>query len=327
MPRTAAGIGIHYAHVSVDGEPVQSTQMMDAMISTAFLTGDMEIILDAGAAALDSRSVMHQIMSDVRRWHRENPHDWRLTRKLTKDKYCRFGGDDMRDRNGVWLNGASTLSALLYGAGDWTQTVRAAFNFGWDADNNAAASGTIVGVIRGKQWFQAQHWNIVDRYRNTSRDQVPENETLTSYEDRLIALAELNIRQRGGSKTMSAGRQVYRIFTETPLNIEPLPDRNAQHAALRAQSKDAIERGVIAGTGPREKAKAACLAICLDFAEELQQKHPTEWDQAIRSLAAYPRVMQVVFFESPIPAGEEIRRKALTAGLRRPALSIPNFSP
>ena len=160
MPQTAARIGIYYTHVSVDGEAVQSTQMMDAMIATAFLTNDMTAILDAGAAALDPKSAMSEIMTDVRRWHQENPRDWRVTRKLTKDKYCKYGGQDMRDRNGVWLNGASTISALLYGDGDWVQTVRSAFNFGWDADNNAAASGAILGVLKGDKVLKSQGWEV-----------------------------------------------------------------------------------------------------------------------------------------------------------------------
>ena len=96
MPQTAARIGIHYTHVSIDGEPIQSTQMIDSMIATAFLTSDMEKILDAGEAALDPASVMHQIMLDVRRWRQENPKDWRTTRRLTRDKYCKYGGQDMR---------------------------------------------------------------------------------------------------------------------------------------------------------------------------------------------------------------------------------------
>lgn len=326
MPQTAARIGIHYTHVGVDGEPIQSTQMMDAMISAAFLTSDMDRILDAGAAALDPRSVMHEIMSDVRRWHRENPAEWRATRRLTKDKYCKFGGEDMRDRNGVWLNGASTIAALLYGGGDWVQTVRAAFNFGWDADNNAAASGTIAGVIKGNKWLQTQHWNIEDRYRNTSRDNVPGDETLTSYEDRLLALADINILGHGGTKTTSDGRSVYRIVAEKPANVEPLPDPKIQRARLGAQSKEQIEGDIIAASSQRERARGAYLGICLDFAPELKAQHTAEWTRAVQALAAYPRVMQVMFFESPIPAGEEIRRKALAAGLRAPSASIPGFS-
>jgi ADP-ribosylglycohydrolase len=326
MPQSAARIGVHYTHVSIDGEAIQSTQMMDAMIATAFFTSDIEKILDAGAAALDPKSVMSQIMSDVRRWYRENPKDWRTTRKLTKDKYCKFGGQDLRDRNGVWLNGASTISALLYGDGDWAQTVRAAFNFGWDADNNAAASGTILGVIKGNKWLQEQHWDIKDLYRNTSRDDAPQDETITSYENRLLELADMNIKERGGSKTISNGRAVYRIPVEKAANVEPLPDLTRQHAVLRAQCRGDIEKSILPGSSQREKARAAYLGICLDFAPQLKQQRANDWRQAVKALAGYPRVMQVIFFEAPFPAGESIRQRALAAGLRAPAQSIPNFS-
>ena len=319
MPQTAARIGTHYTHVSVDGEAVQSTQMVDAMIAAAFLTNDMERILDAGAAALDPKSVMSQIMSDVRRWHKENPRDWRATRKLTKDKYCKYGGQDMRDRNGVWLNGASTISALLYGDGDWTQTVRSAFNFGWDADNNAAASGTILGVVKGNKVLKSQGWDIKDLYRNTSRDDMPEGETITTYSDRLVALARLNISGHGGSQTTVNGKSVYRIRTEKPANVEPLPDLEKQYATMRSQLRGEIEKGIVSGASAPEKARAAYLAICLDFAPELKAKHSAQWPVAVAALQGFPRVLQAVFYEAPFPAGDRIREKAMGAGLQKPA--------
>jgi ADP-ribosylglycohydrolase len=318
MPQTAARIGTHYTHVSVDGEAIQSTQMVTAMIATAFLTSDMETILDAGAAAMDPKSVLSRIMSDVRRWYRENPRDWRATRRLTKEKYCRYGGQDMRDRNGVWLNGASTISALLYGDGDFVETVRSAFNFGWDADNNAAASGAVLGVLKGYRWLTSQGWNIKNRYRNTSRDEVPEDETIASYSDRLIAVADLNIGERGGSKSASR----YRIPVEKPANIEPLADPARQSAALRAQWKSAVEAGVMAGQTAQERARAAYLAICLDLASALGREHAQAWSQALEALRGFPRVLQVMFYEAPFPAGDRIRERATAAGLAKPAAGI-----
>ncbi len=326
MPQTAGHIGAHYTRVAVDAEAVQSTQMVDAMIATAFLTNDMNRILDAGAAALDPKSVMAQIMSDVRRWYKENPGDWRATRKLTKDKYCKYGGHDMRDRNGVWLNGASTISALQYGDGDWVQTVRSAFNLGWDADNNAAAAGTILGVIKGYKALMSQGWNIKDVYRNTSRDDMPEGETITSYSDRLIALARQNISEHGGSRTMVSGQPVYRIRTEEPANVERLPDMEKQYAAMRSQCKSDIEKGISTGGSAQERARAVYLAICLDFAPELQQKYPRQWPQALAALSEYPRVLQAIFFEAPFPAGDAIRKKALAAGVQKPAQSTKLWS-
>jgi hypothetical protein len=323
MPQTAARIGAYYTHVSIDGEAGQSTQMMDAMIATAFFTNDMEKILDAGETAVDPESVMRQIIADVRRWGRENPKDWRATRKLTRDKYCRHGGQDMRDRNGVWLNGASTISALIYGAGDFVQTLRHAFNFGWDADNNAAAAGTVLGVIKGNRWLMSRGWDIRDKYRNTSRDDLPQDETITSYGDRLIAMADNNILRRGGSKTVANGKPVYRIPLEKAANVEPLPAPEKQHAALRSEFHGQIAKGVTAGANSQEKARAAYLGICLDFAAEIKQHHPEQWSQALAALAGYPRVMQAIFFEAPFPAGDAIRNKALAAGLARPAASMP----
>ncbi|HJZ95089.1 MAG TPA: ADP-ribosylglycohydrolase family protein [Candidatus Solibacter sp.] len=320
MPRTAARIGIHYTHVSIDGEPVQSTQMMDAMIATAFFTSNMEEILDAGAAAVDSKSTMSRMIADVRLWARENPKDWRATRKLTKDKYCRYGGgEDWRDRNGVLLNGASTVSALIYGDGDFVQTVRHALNFGWDADNNAAASGAILGVIKGNKFLQSQRWNIKDQYRDSSRDDMPQDETITSYGDRLMAVAEMNIVRQGGSKANVRGKAVYRINVEQPGNVEPLVDPREQRAALRAECRGQIEKSVTSGANAQEKARAAYLAICLDFAPGMKERHPDAWARAIQALASYHRMMQVMFYEAPFPAGEAIRQKALAAGLETPA--------
>lgn len=322
MPQTAARIGLHYTHVSVEGEAVQSTQMMAAMIATAFLTSDMEKILDAGAAAADPKSVMSEIMTDVRRWYKENPRDWRATRKLTKDKYCKYGGHDMRDRNGVWLNGASTIAALQYGDGDWVQTVRHAFNFGWDADNNAATSGTILGVIKGYKALKQQGWDIKDVYRNTSRDDMPGDETITSYSDRLVALARQNIAERGGSKTTVNGQAVYRLATEQPGVVERLPDLKDQYTKMRSQLAGEIERGIAKGGAKQDRARAAYLAICLDFAPELRTKYPQQWTEAVRSLSEYPRVLQVMFFDAQFPAGDAIRKKAEAAGLNKPAQSI-----
>jgi len=36
----------------------------------------------------------------------------------------------------------------------------------------------------------------------------------------------------------------------------------------------------------------------------------------------YPRVLQVIFFEAPFPAGDRIREKALAAGVEKPPHSI-----
>jgi len=101
---------------------------------------------------LDAESVQDKIrggllghlVGDLRVWQRQYPGDWRATRWRVKEKYMRHGGE-LRDRNGFELNTASVIGALLYGQGDYVKTSIAAFNFGWDADNNAATAWTPTG--------------------------------------------------------------------------------------------------------------------------------------------------------------------------------------
>jgi ADP-ribosylglycohydrolase len=321
MPQTAARLGLHYTHVGIEGEPSQSTQMFAAMIATAYLTSNMRTILDAGDAALDHESQFHQIIRDVRRWHRENPGDWRATRKLIRDKYTRYGGRDMRDRNGVILNGAAAIAALLYGEGDFVETVRHAINFGWDCDNNAAMAGTILGVIKGYNRLMSRGWEIQDRYRNTSRDDMPLDETITRFGGRMLDLTDLVIRDHGGKKMTVGGVEVYRLQAEPAENIERLPDQLHEPARLRGRWKEEIETA-IATAGPDGLARATYLAICMDMAEDLRRSYPEQWRKGLAALQSEARVMQALFYESPLPAGEALRAKAVAAGLAKPKRQI-----
>ena len=318
MPQTAGRIGLHYTRVAIDGEPAQTTQMFTAMIATAFLTDDLERILDAGVAALDPRSVLHEIVGDVRTWHDAHPNDWRTTRQLVKEKYSKHGGE-MRDKNGYELNTASTIAALTYGAGDVAETLRHAFNFGWDADNNAATAGTIVGVMKGYRWMIAQGWTIVDRYRNETRDGMPEDETITSFADRLIDIAERVIVEHGGERVTDRLRTVYRIPVEKPATVYPLPVLSGQMAQLQAQMKDDIESAILDERTSREQAQAVYLAIALDLADSIRARRPEQWSRALAMLDEFPQMAQVLYHHSPIPAAEPIRARARRAGLEPPA--------
>jgi hypothetical protein len=306
-PQTAASIALHYVHTSIDGEPAQSAQLFASMIATAFTTSDINAILDAGAASIDPRCRMREVLNDVRGWHRENSEDWRATRRLIREKYTLFpatnGRIDIRDLNGVILNGAGTIAALLYGKGDFVETVRHAFNFGWDADNNAATSGTIIGVIRGHKWLAAQGWKIADVYRNTSRDGLPD-ETITRFGDRLIALAGI------------VDKQHHRATAEKPAIVEPLADPGSQFGALQTRLRPLIDKDF--DGNPQAQARAAYLAIALDLAPAIKQREAERWTSAVNSLSTYSGLMQVLFYDSPGDHGRALRERALAAGLAQP---------
>lgn len=318
MPQTAARLGLNYTTVTIDGEPAQTTQLFTTMIAQAFVTDNLNELLDAGLAAIAPDSDVYRIVRDVRRWHAQYPTDWKTTRRLLKERYSRYGGA-MRDKNGYELNTGATVAALLYGQGDFVQTLITAFNFGWDADNSAATAGTIVGVTKGYRWMLAQGWPIVDRYRNTTRQNMPTDETITSFADRLIELAEKVIVEQGGARADEAGRIVYRIERQEPKCVLPLGRSNEQAAQLRAKFKNEIDRITAPECSDQQRARAAYYAICLDVTEEIRKDHPDAWAQALRALNEYPNVVQALFHHSPTPLGDALRRKAIAAGLQQPA--------
>jgi len=316
MPQTASRIGLHYTHVTIDGEPAQATQLFCTLIAVAFVETDLQKILDAGAAAMDPESVIARILREVRAWHREqpNPGDWRTTRQRIKDRYQRHGGE-MRDKNGYELNTASTLAALLYGQGDLAETLRLAFNFGWDCDNNAATAATIVGVQRGRKWIDRQGWNLREPYRNTTRDHMPDDETLSGFADKIVDVARAVILRNGGTESLVNGEKAYRIRVETPANLEPLPRPLDRMAELKAVLSPEVDRDL--SGDEQSRARAAYLALCLGEAGQRRRDQAEDWARAVEALQRYTNVVREIF-AAPHPNGAALQREARAAGVRPP---------
>jgi hypothetical protein len=314
MPRTAARLGLNYTRVAINGEPAQSTQLFTTMISMAFVETDLDRLLDAGSTAVDPESRVAEVVRETRDIYAAHSDDWRAARRAIKQRWQSHGGA-IRDRNGYELNTACTIAALLYGKKDFVETLRLAFNLGWDCDNNAATAATIVGVIKGRRWLDAQDWDIVDVYRNSARDDMPMDETLTRLQDRLVDCARLVIQARGGEVTDNRGRRVYQIRTEVPENMQPLETTEEQMEALRDLFLPGLAES-LAGPGPA-RAQAAYVALCLDEGSRLERESPEKWAAAIAELNKYPKLVKHLF-RLPEPQGDGLRHRALQAGLKPP---------
>ncbi len=317
MPQTAGRIGLNYTHVSIDGEPAQTTQLFTAMIATAFLTDDIDSIIDAGVASVDPASALIPIIRDVRRWHAENPGDWRATRRLVRDKYTLYESRT-RNQNGYELCTAATVASLLYGKGDLVETLIHAFNFGWDADNNAATAATVVGVIKGRHWIRQQGWKIKDVYRNTTRQGMPEDETIAGFGDRIVEIAGRVITENGGERFRRDGRAFYRIRLEKPANVEELSGVDEQIATLSRGLRPQIRDCLADGATVEQNARAGYLAICLGMVERIRSRRPELWARALSALQEQSGLVDVMFLKSPGPAGDKLRSAALAAGLTAP---------
>ena len=111
-----------------------------------------------------------------------------MTRKRIHDKYTQHK-NEMPDKNGYQLNTAAIVAALIYGKGDFAETLRYTFNFGWDADCTSATAETRAGTMLGGRYFDeqiAKHgWVMKDVYKNTTRDGLPMDETVSGYARRI----------------------------------------------------------------------------------------------------------------------------------------------
>jgi hypothetical protein len=313
MPQTAAQIGLHYTHTTIDGEPAQATQLFTAMIATAFVTDDPQTILNAGRASVDPRSQIAKIVDGVRRLHAEQPDDWRATREAIKQRWQIHGGS-MRDRNGYELNTAATIAALLYGKGDLVETMRLAFNYGWDCDNNAATAATIIGVTKGRKWMYDHAWDIKDVYQNTTRDQMPMDETITRFGNRVIACARLVISEQGGEVSLKGDNKYYRIPVQHPKNVERLASADEQNEQRRELSRRIVRE--LSGS-PADCGRAVYLAICFNEVDHFKKKHPQAWEAGVAELRKKPAILRNIFEALP-ETGASVKAAAQQAGFEAP---------
>jgi len=337
MPQTAARIGLNYTTVAINNEPAQTTQLFTTMIATAFIENDINKILDAGIATLDKNSIILEIINDIKYWHAQYPDNWRETRRLLKEKYTQEDGK-IRDRNGHELNTGAIIAGLLYGNGDFAESVKLTYNFGWDADCTAATVGTILGVTNGyrrmmnqnadytgRDKFRVEEWQIVDRYRNTSRDNMPMDETITSFADRVIELFEMVNEENGGTKIVVDNTVVYQIPIEQPATVIEISPVEEQKQLLLKEFEKQIIQG-IASSDREERARAAYMAVCLDMSSSLARGNSKQWKAARNDLSGYWKVMNNIFF-GDFQALIMFRKKFELAGFKVPAEQYSTSTP
>jgi hypothetical protein len=321
MPQSAAKLGLNYTKITIDAEPAQTTQLFTTMIATAFIENDINKILEAGYTSLDPRSKVRIIIDDIKKWHGENPDDWRVTRKLLQEKYTQADGT-IRDGNGYELITGATIAAFLYGQGDFAKTIQTGINFGWDCDNTTATLGTILGTIMGYKKMMSQGWIIVDRYKNTSREGMPEDETITSFADRVFELMEKMIRQNGGKRILHNDKYYFQIPVEKPGMVESLPALEDQKVELAEKLISEIENEIKNPSTKRALSRAVYLAICLDLYDEMDEKYTAQWREAKTTFEECWKLKQLIFHDAEFPSMIRVREQFLMAGISGPEKKI-----
>ena len=168
-PELAARLARDAARVSHDGEAVHAAMLWAAMEAKAFLTADIDTLIDTGLSVIPEDCGIARLIEEIRAWHRTYA-DWRDTRS----KIAEFHGYDKYPGNcHVMPNHALMIMSVLYAPDDFSRAQTIVNTAGWDTDCNAGNVGCLLGLMHGLDGLNAgPDWRgpLADRMLISSAD-------------------------------------------------------------------------------------------------------------------------------------------------------------
>jgi ADP-ribosylglycohydrolase len=168
-PSLAARLAEQAAKVSHDGTAVDAAKLWAAMEAEAFVSRDVERLIDIGLEHIPASSPIAKLVADIRQWRRQYS-DWRDTRQAIE---ARYGYDKYPGNCHVVPNHALMIMTLLYEPADFSRAQTIVCTSGWDTDCNAGNVGCLMGAMLGLGGIEAgRDWRgpIADRMLISSAD-------------------------------------------------------------------------------------------------------------------------------------------------------------
>jgi hypothetical protein len=208
---------------SNEGFSLHAAQFYAAMYAAAAFETDVHTIVALGQQSIPQSSRTWETIQRVRDWYAQDMldsvPDWRETRRLIFD-YYHGSLSNGRYRNWIesTINVANTTLALLYGEGDFEQTVRIGVLAGYDADCNPASAAGIIGMMRGYSGLPAALTSsATDSYLLLYFQGLPPDLTISGIATRMRSITGQVIIANGGSFT--AG--IYHLPDADPVTPDP----------------------------------------------------------------------------------------------------------
>lgn len=223
LPQAAHRFADRVGRVMNSGDGLYGGMFISGMYAAAFFETDPRRVVEAGLAGIPAQSAYAAILRDLLAWSAREPDDWRKVWHQIEEKWDR---DDVCP-DGVFrpfnidakLNGAYVAMGLLYGKGDYDQTMEIAARCGQDADCNPSSAAGVLGTMRGYSRLPARHREALAAYADAkfSFTDYSFNDIVRSTETRALAV----IRAAGGTVSDT----LVTIPAQTPLApaYEPSP--------------------------------------------------------------------------------------------------------
>ncbi|KAI6080658.1 ADP-ribosylation/Crystallin J1 [Hypoxylon rubiginosum] len=168
-PDMASIIAESAGSVSHDGESVNAAVLWAAMEAEAFVSSDVEHLLETGLNYTPLDSLINELVADVRSWCKEDG-DWLKTRQRIEDKY---GYDKFPGFCHVIPNHGIMIMALIYASHDFHEAMHIVNTCGWDTDCNSGNLACLIAIMHGLKAFEnGPDWRgpVADRAFISSAD-------------------------------------------------------------------------------------------------------------------------------------------------------------
>jgi hypothetical protein len=208
LPQSALEICDRVGHIMNYGDGYYGGVFVAAMYAAAFLTTDINVVLDAGLSMIPEESGYAKIVRDVIKFHKMYPTDWKKTWQEIQKKYahldiCPWGvtgaHGSLKGQFNIQasLNGAYIVLGMLYGEGDIKKSVDISTRAGQDSDCNPSNVAGIIGIMKGYENLPSYSTEPFVAYldKNFSHTRFSVN----SGSEKCLELAIENIRVNGGS--------------------------------------------------------------------------------------------------------------------------------
>ena len=219
MPNLVIELGEKFGRLMNYGDGLYGGQFVGGMYAEAFFEKDMDKIVRAGLACVPKGSQYHECISDVIKWHSENPNDWQKTWHLIEAKYqdnpdYRKASCDKGDFNiDAKINGAYIVMGLLYGEGDIDKTIIISTRCGQDSDCNPSNAGGVLCTMIGFK-------NLPDKFKSALNPNGKFSHSPYTFPKMIEVSAQLArdavIRQGGRVEKDAEGKEVFVIAAKTP---------------------------------------------------------------------------------------------------------------
>ena len=154
-PDLAARLAEKAASVSHGGNGIYGGVFIAACIAYAFEENNIKKIIEKGLSYIPNDCEYSRVVRAVMAYFEKNPENWRDCYQYIFEN---FGYDRYPGNCHIIPNIAVMILSMLYGEGDFSNTINICNMCGWDTDCNVANVAAIMGVILGLEGIDYQKW-------------------------------------------------------------------------------------------------------------------------------------------------------------------------